>query len=476
MLKIFTAACFCLIAYTMFFLSASASANNVRIGVLAIRGPEDAVKFWQQVADHLNAKIPDHNFIIVPKSYKAMEQAVADQQLEFVVANPAEYIEYEVKYGASRIATQVNHVGSRDSAVLGSVIFTKSNRGDIATLSDLRGKSLIMASKTAFASWLITRDELSKQGISTQDLASVKFSGASADKVIMAVKNGEADVGSVRTLVLEQMAQEGKVALSDFHIINQKHPEDFSFLLSSELYPDFAFARLKHTDRQLADKVAAQLLLMPHDLPTNRYPNLIGWTVPDNYESVRCLLQRWKLPPYEDYGKVTLKEAFKQHWVTVSMGFSVLVAFLLVVFLILNIKQRRKKYQILKEAKLNLEEHNDLVKGQRDSLMLQKAELEAVLSRVRQLEGLIPICMYCKKIRDDTQSWHQLEQYISEHSEADFTHSICPSCLDNAMAEIQQEKEAESENVHKRLKHSHLNQTETDQRSTANPHADQQGA
>ncbi|MRR33660.1 response regulator [bacterium] len=56
-------------------------------------------------------------------------------------------------------------------------------------------------------------------------------------------------------------------------------------------------------------------------------------------------------------------------------------------------------------------------------------QLEATLARVKQLEGIIPICMYCKKIRDDKDSWSQIEQYITEHSEALFSHGICPDCM-----------------------------------------------
>ncbi len=48
--------------------------------------------------------------------------------------------------------------------------------------------------------------------------------------------------------------------------------------------------------------------------------------------------------------------------------------------------------------------------------------------RIRMLEGVIPICMFCKKIRDEKNKWIQIEEYISEHSEADFTHSLCPVC------------------------------------------------
>jgi hypothetical protein len=55
-------------------------------------------------------------------------------------------------------------------------------------------------------------------------------------------------------------------------------------------------------------------------------------------------------------------------------------------------------------------------------------QLEEALAKVKLLEGIIPICSYCKKIRDDKESWHQMESYISKHSEASFSHSICPDC------------------------------------------------
>ena len=55
-------------------------------------------------------------------------------------------------------------------------------------------------------------------------------------------------------------------------------------------------------------------------------------------------------------------------------------------------------------------------------------ELRTALAKVKLLEGIIPICMYCKKIRDDKESWQPLEVYISEHSEALFSHGICPEC------------------------------------------------
>jgi hypothetical protein len=57
-------------------------------------------------------------------------------------------------------------------------------------------------------------------------------------------------------------------------------------------------------------------------------------------------------------------------------------------------------------------------------------QLETLLARVKTLRGLLPICAHCKKIRDDTGYWNQVETYITQHSEADFSHGICPECAE----------------------------------------------
>jgi len=64
------------------------------------------------------------------------------------------------------------------------------------------------------------------------------------------------------------------------------------------------------------------------------------------------------------------------------------------------------------------------------------AELEAAVSTVRRLHGLLPICSYCKRVRNDGDDWEQLESYISEHTDAQFSHGICPPCLAIAVADL----------------------------------------
>lgn len=69
--------------------------------------------------------------------------------------------------------------------------------------------------------------------------------------------------------------------------------------------------------------------------------------------------------------------------------------------------------------------HKHAIDREKDQL---NRELKAALERVKQLSGLLPICFNCKRIRDDKGYWEQIEKYIREHSEAEFSHGLCPDC------------------------------------------------
>jgi len=64
------------------------------------------------------------------------------------------------------------------------------------------------------------------------------------------------------------------------------------------------------------------------------------------------------------------------------------------------------------------------------------AELQDTLAKIKTLSGLLPICSSCKNIRDDEGYWHQLEAYIRDHSEAEFSHGLCPECAKQLYPEI----------------------------------------
>jgi hypothetical protein len=64
-----------------------------------------------------------------------------------------------------------------------------------------------------------------------------------------------------------------------------------------------------------------------------------------------------------------------------------------------------------------------------EELNKKNQELKHTLSEVKALRGLLPICSGCKKIRDDKGYWSQIENYIEKHSEAQFSHGLCPECV-----------------------------------------------
>jgi phosphoserine phosphatase RsbU/P len=64
------------------------------------------------------------------------------------------------------------------------------------------------------------------------------------------------------------------------------------------------------------------------------------------------------------------------------------------------------------------------------------AELEEAMANIKQLRGLLPICSYCKRVRGDGNYWEQVEQYIAHHSDAQFSHGICPTCFHNVVEKL----------------------------------------
>jgi len=84
---------------------------------------------------------------------------------------------------------------------------------------------------------------------------------------------------------------------------------------------------------------------------------------------------------------------------------------------------RVETHLMLRNLQKELEEKNT-------DLQQLNRELSVALEEIKTLRGIIPICSHCKKIRDDTDSWQRLEEYISNHSEAKFSHGICPDCAE----------------------------------------------
>lgn len=98
------------------------------------------------------------------------------------------------------------------------------------------------------------------------------------------------------------------------------------------------------------------------------------------------------------------------------IGIGIIVAVSLVM------RSHRNQHSQIQSLNGSLEIANKLMKD-------QNSELENALAEVKQLSGMLPICSFCKNIRDDKGYWKQIESYIRDHSEAEFSHGICPDCV-----------------------------------------------
>ena len=71
-----------------------------------------------------------------------------------------------------------------------------------------------------------------------------------------------------------------------------------------------------------------------------------------------------------------------------------------------------------------------------NNLLLRNTELKDALEQIKTLQGILPICSNCKKIRDENNVWHQMESYVSNHTKAQFSHGLCPDCAGRLYPDI----------------------------------------
>lgn len=289
--------------------------KTVKIGVLANRGVSQAIKDWLVTADYLTSQLPQYTFVIVPLYSGDIGPAVNEGKIDFLLTNSSMYVEMEAMYGVSRISTLVKRRAGVDYTVYGEVIFTRADREDINELKDLRGKSLIATDEASFGGFQMTWRELKENGINiNRDLTMYHFSEFSQDNVVYAVRDGEADAGTVRTGILESMADEGKIDLADFRVLNPQQNEGFPLLHSTRLYPEWPLAKVKHTSDDLARKVAIALLNMQPDSQAAKAAGIAGWTIPLDYQPVHECLMELQAGPYKDFGRITPYGVVRQYW------------------------------------------------------------------------------------------------------------------------------------------------------------------
>lgn len=327
-------------------------AKEIQIGVLAFSGKDYALNSWQPTVDYLNEQIPEHEFSLVavePNNIEQLDQLVQQQQLDFVITQPVTFIELQVKYSASSVLTLVDE---SQADKFGSVIFVRSD-SSIEQLSHLKGRSIAGANPKGLGGWLIGYNEIINQGVDAFDESMVSFLGVQ-ENIVNAVLAGDVDAGIVRTGVLERLANSRAINLSDLKVLNAKQVADFPYLLSTDLYPEWALVKSSHTPKTIAKKVASALLSMAPNSHAAKARGYWEWVTPVDYQPIRELMQKLRIGVYQDYGKVSLLQYVKDNLVLSSLLLTVLLILMVTGLLVLKLNKRLKAVNYFVEQQNNM--------------------------------------------------------------------------------------------------------------------------
>lgn len=358
--RIGSASLLCLLIWllvpSVFF--ANPSLEQVKIGVLAKRGSEKAMEKWGPTAQYLTQAMPTHNFTIVPLNFEEVHTSVIKSEIDFLVVNSSYYVLLEENHGLSRIATLRNRWHDMGYQIFGGVIFTRSDNNTIHNFFDLKGKTFMAVDPHSFGGWLMARFEFYKSGIDPDKSFRKLLFGTTHDNVVLAVRDKIVDTGTVRTDTLERMAAEGKIDLKGFKIIQPKPVSNsFPFLRSTDLYPEWPFAKLSHTSNELAEQVTIALLNMPAQSPAAVAARITDWTVPLDYRPVHHLLRELKIGRYQQLDMITLMYLARKHLGWIIAGLLLLICLTVISFYasILN-KKLKTAYSIVEKSRDGLED------------------------------------------------------------------------------------------------------------------------
>jgi diguanylate cyclase (GGDEF)-like protein len=335
-----------LMRFIIIFLPIIIYAQTINIAVIAHHGIKQAQKDWTPTVNYLNKKNPEHHFKLItflPIQFPKLKEEIKAGKVDFIISPPAMYVELELTLGVSKILTLIQ---KNNISKFGSVIFAKKS-SNIINISQINTNTRIAAvAPFGFGGWLIGYDELRDHHIPVNE-KKVEFFGTH-ENVLKAVLNNKADIGIIRTGILEKLQAKNEINLENITILHQQIHNNFPFICSSELYPEWAFARTKNVNSKISKKVAVTLLALPEN--SNITKNLdysYHWTAPYDYKTVRELMKRLEIGYYSN-----LKSKILKKWLTEHADIIYLIALFIITILLLSyIREYRTNKKLLDEKK-----------------------------------------------------------------------------------------------------------------------------
>jgi len=285
----------------------------VRIGILNYETTEILGSQWQDFEDVLEGHLPEYDFHISLLDNQQLNEAVASRNLDFVLTTSGNYVLLHYQYGlSSPLASLVRQHQGKPLRAYGAVIFTRSDRQDIQQLSDLSDKRIATIGTGGFAGYQVQAHTILQATGNKLTEQQLLVTGQPQAKVIQAVMEGEADVGFVRSGLLETRAAKGHLDLQQLKVLNAQLLPGYPFQTSTLLYPEWPIAAMPHTDRSLTNKVAGILLSLSRDgKPVTE--RIFGFDIPADYLATEQLLRELRAAPFDTPIKVTFADVWSSY-------------------------------------------------------------------------------------------------------------------------------------------------------------------
>ena len=268
----------------------SVPAKELYIGVLNNRGDDVSLHVWEETASYLSTMLPSYHFTITPLNTTELKEKLKAKTIDFIITNPIQYAQLEYSHHISRIATLGMYYQGKYYAQYGSAVFTRANEPTLQTFKDIHTRPIGAVDGNSFGGFLLVQQRAKIK--KTEKITFFK----THDAVVQAVLDKKVDVGIVRTSTLEKLQEQGLLRWDDIRILEEKKHDNFPFHSSTDLYPEWAFAKADHTSDELCDEVLGALIktaLSPS--PTQRYK----WKTPLDYIKMHTILEELQLYPYE---------------------------------------------------------------------------------------------------------------------------------------------------------------------------------
>lgn len=365
------------------------------IGVLALRGPSSTQLHWQSLIDTLNESIPGERFTLQPLNLDEMKDAISHQKIDFLLTNPAQFIQLDSRYHLRWLLSLRSDVepNSTTRNVIGSLILVRAD-SDIKDVNHLIGKKVGAISPDAFGGYLLGYKVLRDMGYDAEKDFRMQFLGFPADALLYALRDSSLSAAIVPVCLLENMDSEGLIDKQQFRPLIQ-HSSSLSCLTSTELYPNWSFAALSGVPDNLVDKVTKTLLSTDN--------STMRWGAPASVTQVETLLRDVNQHPQQRQVWQDIVSWTIQHQITISI---IALFFILLginhVWIAFLVRRRSRQLEVA-HNRLRQQEAN-LQKAQRLNILGEMAsgfahELNQPLSAIRNYaQGCI---LRLKKESDD---------------------------------------------------------------------------